>query len=418
MLKAKKLFYIFLLVAGNIHAQSLAARLSQIDGIIYRQIPNNSFREYYEIFVEQPMDHNNSFSPKFKQRIILGFNSFDSATVMDTDGYGIAYAVKPDYSHELASLLHSNLIIVEHRFFGSSAPSTMDYTYLTVKQAAEDDHIIRTLFATLFQKKWISTGISKGGQAALSYKLFFPEDVNASVLYVTPLKQAFRENKVDSMLSSLSQTSCGKKLDEFQLNAFKNKSSLLKVFNDHKKEAGLDFGAFDDETILDYMLLELPFSFWQSGASCENIPGPAATPVVSFDYLNKVIPASFYSAKNLKRLQPAYYMNYHELGYYDYPVEKFKKQLKQADYSALNFAPAMKITFDPTYLNAVQQFIYTDPATDMIFIYGEHDPWASMQNTGKAKKIIIKNGSHKSRIADMDKEQKGMLLQFIAKKLH
>ena len=51
-------------------------------------------------------------------------------------------------------------------------------------------------------------------------------------------------------------------------------------------------------------------------------------------------------------------------------------------------------------------------------IYGEYDPWTAtgpvVKSSGKAKKIIVPKGSHRSRIASMQYKQKAdvyMLLE-------
>lgn len=414
MQKAKApLLFIFLALAGILHSQNLVERLSGIGGITFRQIPNNYFKEYYEIFIGQALDHNNPSSAKFRQRIILGFNSFDSVTVMDTDGYGIEYCLGKNYEHELASLLHGNLVKIEHRFFGKSMPDSLDYRFLTTKQAAEDDHSIRVLFATLFQKKWISTGISKGGQAALAYKIAYPADVSFTVLYGAAVKKALKENKVDSMLNSLSQTDCGKKIDQFRDKLLAHKTELIHDLDMYAKKNELKYG-METETVFDYMLLEFPFSFWQTGCNCNDVHFALNDHIPLFEFFVTVISPSFYSEKSLKRLEPAFYMNYSELGYYEYDKDKFRPYLKQRDYSNKNFAPKnTTINFSASYLNALNAFLKTKEAESLVFIYGEHDPWSSMQDTGKAKKIIIKSGSHKSRIVDMSVEQRNMLLHYL-----
>jgi hypothetical protein len=408
-----KLAFLIFIFNGflSLNAQNIQQQLSSLHGISFKQIPNDHFKEYYEIFIQQPIDHNNTSSKKFKQRIFLGFNSIELPTLVNTDGYGIDYASKQVYQNELATLLNTNLITIEHRYLGKSVPDSINYDFLTVKQAAADAHEIVKLFSSIFKKSWISTGISKGGQAALAFKLFYPEDVKATIVYGTAVKKALNETKIDSMLTFFEKTPCGNALEQIRINVFKNKKEYLELFKNHIIQKSLLLKQFDLETYFDYLLLELPFSFLQNGNKCVDIPPVSAGTEKIFNFIISIVPPKFYDSGNMNRLKPAYYMSYHELGYYEYNTTKYKAYLHKDNYSNKNFAPEnININFDKTYLDTLNKFLQTTDAGSIVFIYGENDPWSSMQHTGRAGKEIIKNGSHKSRIADMKPIQKENLI--------
>lgn len=403
-----------------LNAQTIQQQLSSFPGISYKQIPNVHYKEYYEIFIEQPVDHDDPSSAKFLQRLFLGFNSTNLSTILNTDGYAIDYASKPDYQNELAQLLNSNLLTIEHRYFGKSIPDPMNYNYLTVKQAAGDIHEIRKLFSAFLTNNWIASGISKGGQAALSYKVFYPNDVSATIVYGTAVKLGLNENKIDSVLTFFERTPCGNNLEQIRTHAFKNKRIFIPLFRNYCIQKGVSLKQFDSEIYFDYLLLELSFSFRQNGMDCTKIPSILSENDEIFNFLISVVPPRFYQFENLQKLKPAFYMFYHELGYYEYNTGKYLPYLSHTDYSNKNLAlHETKIEFDQTYLNTLNKFLKTESAKNIIFIYGENDPWASMQNTGYAKKEIIENGSHKSRIANMKSFQKESLikhLDFLLKK--
>lgn len=175
---------------------------------------NIYFKEYYEITIRQSVDHSNPKN-KFNQRIYIGFQDFNAPTVIVTDGYAIEYASKSDFSNELTKELKANIVIVEHRFFGKSVPDSINWENLTMKQAADDNHFIKTILDKILTGKWISTGISKGGQAALSYKMFYPKDIVAVVAYGAAIKSK-QTIFADTILSNLSKTTCGKKITNLQ----------------------------------------------------------------------------------------------------------------------------------------------------------------------------------------------------------
>src|SRR5258706_12098920 len=81
----------------------------------------------------------------------------------------------------------TNHIDVEHRYFGKSVPSSMDWKQLTLKNSADDLHDIVTALKTIYRGKWVSTGTSKGGQESLYYKYYFLDDMDATVAYVAPI---------------------------------------------------------------------------------------------------------------------------------------------------------------------------------------------------------------------------------------
>jgi hypothetical protein len=364
---------------------------------------NIHFKEYYEITIPQTTDHSNS-KGKFGQRVYLGFQDFNAPTIIVTDGYAVDYASKSDYSNELAKELNANVVVVEHRFFGKSVSDSLDWSVLTMKQAADDYHLIKTIFGRTLTGKWISSGISKGGQAALSYKMFYPDDICAAVVYGAAIKDK-QTVFTDSILSNLSQTSAGKKINALQNYFFKHKSIFLPYFADFVSQKNYDFSPLDNETILDYLLLELPFSFWQNGNKLEEIPDTAFAPSVLMNYLIKVVPPRFFSATNKKQLEPAFYMFYHELGYYEYTIKPFIKYLKQKDYSNKHFAPQTTIIqFDGNFHKMVSAFIKSNGSKSVFFIYGQNDPWA-LQTRAVKNVFIVPAGSHRSRIAEFSAEQ-------------
>lgn len=377
---------------------------------------NSNFKEFYEITIRQSVDHSKP-KKKFNQRIFLGFQSFSAPTVIVTDGYSTDYASKAGYSNEIASELNANILVVEHRFFGESAPDTLDWTLLTVKQAADDYHYIKTIFDTLLTGNWLSTGISKGGQAALAYRMFYPNDVNATAVYGTAVKN--RQTIItDSLLINLSQTPCGEKIYAFQLFAFKSKKNLLPRFNEIIAQRNFDFKPLDSETVLDYLLLELPYSFWQNGNKCSEIPDTSAIATELVDYIIRTVPPHFFSRTNRIRLEPAFYMFYHELGYYEYATDRFQNYLIRTSYSNKSFAPSnVSIEFDSTYQRTLGKFLNGPVAESIFFIYGQHDPWA-LQTTAKKNVYMVKDGSHKSRIKDLSEEHRMEIYKKVKKCLN
>jgi hypothetical protein len=409
-----QLLLLFLLNSFDCYSQAHLFRdeFSNVSDYTIQLKSNVNFKEYYEITIRQPIDHSNPGNT-FDQRVFVGFRDLNAPIVMVTDGYGIDYASKPDYSNELATELKANLVVVEHRFSGKPVPDSIRWKTLTLKQAAEDYHAINILLKDILKGKWLSTGISKGGQAALSYKLFYPDDVSATVVYGTAVKDK-QTISTDTLLKSLLQTACGQKVAMLQLFAFKNKERLLPYFNDFCAKKVLDFKPLDPEAVFDRVLLEFPFSLWQNGNDCLEIPDTSMTAYNLIMYLNKIVPFRFFSSATRTQLEPSFYMFYHELGYYEYATAPYRQWLRQSDYSNKYFAPkGIDIIFDKSYQDSLTSFFKTPKAEPVFFIYGQNDPWA-LQTTVKKNVFIVPSGSHKSRISDLDAGQKTDLYRKIS----
>lgn len=403
-LKPALQFVILLFPLLSFAQQPPNQQLQSIPGITITQVKHNDFKEYYEIMVEQPLDHFNATGKIFKQRIFVGINNPLVPTIMETEGYAVNRPVMPGF------MQGCNYVAVEHRYFGKSVPDNMDWTYLTIKQAAYDLHHIRELLKTVLTGKWMSTGISKGGQTAIAYKMHFPNDVDATLAYVTPIKNSINDSRITSRMDSLAKTDAGKKVYAFQKDAFKNKAVLLRAFDVLVQNKGYKFGRLKNETVLEYMLLEYPFAFFQNGGDSSVIPPVTASAQQVLDEIINVVPVWFFTETFRPKLQPSFYMFYHELGYYEYNLAPVKQWLSAKSYPNNIFAPQnITIAFDPTYLKDLQKFIGNAATANLIFIYGELDPYTAAQapvdNNKNCLKLIVKSGSHKSRIADLSAEQ-------------
>ena len=59
--------------------------------------------------------------------------------IVQTSGYADEWGDAPT---ELTTLLASNQVSIEHRYYGTSRPVPTDWSYLTIKQMADDEHDI------------------------------------------------------------------------------------------------------------------------------------------------------------------------------------------------------------------------------------------------------------------------------------
>lgn len=195
------------------------------------------FDENYELWFEQPIDHNDASKGTFKQRVFLGFENATKPVIVELRGYGIG----SDRAGELADHYQANQLSIEHRYFNNSRPKDIDWNTLTIENAAKDQTIIiNAIRDALYPKaKFISTGISKGCQTTMAHRRFFPKNVDASVCYVGPLNYQREDPRVYEFLRHVGTKEDRQKIKAFQDLCFKNRAQLLNIMKSEAKSKNM-----------------------------------------------------------------------------------------------------------------------------------------------------------------------------------
>ena len=397
--------------------QKLAA-LHGISGI--EKLESEVYPEKYLVRITQQVDPKNPAAGTFTQRVVIGHVGFDRPTVIVTEGYGGAYALNPKYQEELTKLLNANLVFVEYRYFLESTPEPKNWDYLTAENSAYDLHHVNQTFRQLYQGKWISTGISKGGQTTCLYRAYFPDDVDFSVPYVAPLNRAVEDGRHEPFLRQVGTKAERDRILAFQKAVLKQKAAIVPMLENYCQEHKLTFRIPMAE-VLDYSVLEYPFAIWQWGTPVDQVPEPTASAADLFKHLMEISEPSYFSNE-----QP--YVSFdvqacRELGYYGYDTAPFKGLLtiKSAKgYLNKLMLPTElidQVEFRPELYHKVYNFL-KDNDPKMIFIYGEIDPWSATRvPTFRGKKneqiYIQPRGSHRSRIGNMPEEMKKQIMDQI-----
>ena len=361
------------------------------------EVENSVHRVEFEF--TQPVNHKNPDGETFTQRVILNHVGYDRPTVVKFEGYGL-------YSKdrgELAKILNANQITIEHRYFKESKPATPDWKYLTIWQAATDHHTIIQAFKDLYSRKWVSTGISKGGQATMYHRRFYPDDVTAGVPYVAPLNFSKEDERVYDFLDTLGSEECRQKIFAFQKELFKRKGQLLKMYQTYAKQKDYQF-AMGIDRAYELNILEYPFAFWQWGkGKCEHIPGTDATNEELFRHLVSIADGSFFEKEGVAYNRPFFYQALTQIGMYGYKVAPFQQYLEDTSNITFDeiFPDIAHKPFDTSVMKDVHQWLKRK-GDNMLYIYGGSDPWTATsftpgENTN-AVKMVKPQGSHKTRI--------------------
>lgn len=393
---------------------AFAQRVSSLPKVSdLRRLPTTKYPEKYVMKFEHPLDYAHPERGRFTQRIFVGHVGFDRPTVMVTEGYGGDREMNPASAEEISQLLNCNLIFVEYRYFGESMPNPCNWDYLTVWNSLNDLHEVNQAFRQLYPKKWLATGISKGGQTCMFYRAYFPDDVDVSVPYVAPLNKGVEDGRHEAFVSRNVGTQGGRTaIRDFQIEILNRRAVMEKMMDSliTAKQYKMNEGLTTTE-ILDMSVLEYAFAMWQWGNDAHSIPNLKSDDRTLFDHLVSV------SSPDYFRPDP-YFLSFfvqaaRELGYYGYDDDNLKPYLaikSSKDYLHRMMLPAELDTIQfhkALYKHTVKYLKHNDPK--MIYIYGENDPWSASGvctwlDFSKKRNMhlyVDPAGSHRARIATL-----------------
>ncbi len=407
---------------------SIKGELEALDGIKNVEVIkcDTFFLEKYFLQVVQPIDHKKKNSPTFTQRVWVGFKGRTKPTVFITEGYIGAYAGNPGYLNELCSYLDANMVLIEHRYFAESTPEPMDLKFHTIEQSANDHHHVNQLMKQVLTGKYISTGISKGGQTAIYYKYYFPDDADVSVPYVGPLNFSIADERINPFINNINGEECRKKIRDFQVLCLERQNDLMPAFNELADAAGQHFTrAQGNKAAFEYIVLEYPFAFWQWGfIPCADIPDANAPDSTLLYHLLAVSPLDYFSDEGIEGMWPFFYQALTQIGYYDYDTTgmgQYFDDVHDLTFSFFSLADH-KLKFKKKYMKRVDKFLKKN-GNNMIYIYGEYDPWSApafvpIHGETNVLKIVKPGGSHITRIRNLPDDQRQLVLDTLENWLH
>ena len=377
--------------------------------------PSDEYGEAYLLMVSQLVDHQNPAKGYFKQRVWLTFRSQDDPMVMVTEGY----QAQRNYLSEPALLLKANQLIVEHRYFDRSCPDSLEWEYLNLRQATADLHAIRSLFHPLFSGKWIATGISKGGQTAIAYRAFYPDDVDLSIPYVAPVNYAREDERLFAFFHKVGTPGDRKRIADFQQEVLRRKLALMPMFIEFAAEKGMTFRMGHDRAF-ELAVLEYPFSFWQWGGDTASIPSSEATDEQLFQHLRQGSDFGYFSDQEWNAIKPFFFQAYQEMGYYAYVPGSLKPFLSAFDSDTISssmFAPGGDtLSFRVETMDFIRQSLQKHNP-EIIAIVGENDPWGATAidhgQLSNTLKVVQKGGNHRARIHTMDSLQQLQIFHYM-----
>lgn len=355
----------------------LEAKLFELPDVSFEKVKTPvGFESTYELKIKQPIDHQDPSKGNFHQKVFLSHKGFDKVNVLVTEGY----QRNKNRVYELTELLDANQIQVEHRYYGKSLPDSMDYNYLTLEQATADLHHINELFRKIYSGKWVSTGISKGGQTTIYYRFFYPNDVDVSVPYVAPLTQHFEDERIYKFLDTIGTKKCREAILDVQKRVLQNREAALDKLNWYSKGAKLTYTYHSLQEAFEFAALEYPFAFWQWGTKCEDIPSKDVSLDSLLTHFIGTSGIDFFSDRDVKGYASHYYQAASQMGYYGYETEELEgliKVLPMKPHPHAAFTPnKMKVKFNNSVPLATAKWL-KENGDRFLYIYGAADTWTA-----------------------------------------
>jgi hypothetical protein len=413
----KLLFCIVLLVVftSSQGQTTLEEKLFALPDVIFKQIDTpEGYEAAYELKIRQEIDHNDPSKGYFYQRAYLSHKGYDNPTAIITNGYG-----RPSNNiTEVAELIDANQINVEHRYFLESSPDSLDYDYLNFEQVTADLHKINQLFRNIYNGKWVSTGISKGGTTTIFYRYFYPDDVDVSIPYVAPVNHSNEDLRIYEFLDNIGSKQCRQDIEAYQMDMLRNSDEMRSLLKWYVKGKDLKFSYLNMDEAYEYAILEFPFSFWQYGHDCALIPKSSDSTEKKLQYFLDIVGLDFYSDSSMESYASHYYQSGTEMGYYGYETEEFKGLLEyisaESHPSAVFMPNKMKANFKGELTNRVSKWAETAP--NMIYINGALDTWSAtaVPTSDKTNALFFfMEGKHhaNARIRNMSENDKKRLIK-------
>lgn len=276
-------------------------------------------------------------------------------------------------------LLGANQLQIEHRYFGTSRPASLDYTHLTIRQAAADHHHVVRLFRRLYPGVWLSTGGSKGGMAAVYHRRFHPDDVDGTVAYGAPNNVDDRDDSAYvRFLESVGSAEVREALKATQRRILQRRAEMVARYEAWAGGASDTFRIVGSaDKALEIAVLRAAFMFWQDATAADRaaVPGPDATTEELYAWLEGTAGLSLYADSTARNYIPYWYQLGTQLGYLSVPTAHLAGLLRHRDpIQPRSFVPRdIPMRFDSAAMPDVDRWVRRR-GSRLLFVNGTMDP--------------------------------------------
>ena len=381
------------------------ARLQALPGVTVSEEPQDPPYRFFQLEIEQPVDHADPDGATFTQRVSLLHHDLAAPMVLHTSGYyyyGFPFQAEPTY------LVDGNQLDVEQRYFAPSRPDPADWSLLTIEQAAADHHRIVELLRPIYCGKWVSTGASKGGMTSIFHRRFYPGDVDATVAYVAPISFGAPDERYEPFFDTVGAGPCRTALRTAQRELLERRTNMVTRLQNAAEANGFTFarssgaeGAFEDAVI------ELQWVFWQYAGPpyCDSIPAAGATNAVFYDFLVDFGGLYGFDDSQLDAFSPYFFQAESQLGFPSVPTAHLDDLLETQDLPRDLLPAGATATYDPAAMEDIDGWVRSD-AERLLLVYGEFDPWTAghfeLGDADDSLFLVAPAANHGASISDLD----------------
>jgi len=380
--------------------------LAEVASVTEQSTDQPGYR-YFEIYFDQPVDHQNPDGPHFQQYATLIHKDVAAPLVLLHTGYGNWYY---DFPGELTRLLGANQIVVEHRFFRASRPTGTDaWQHLTIAQSAADHHRISDALHRIYRARWLETGASKGGMTSVYHRRFYPDDVDGTVAYVAPESFGAPDYRYEAHVEQLGPPACRQALRDLQAELLRNRRAMLE--SRAASEATMRGYTYTRVTLpvaVESAVVSLEWAFWQyvGAGECPSVPPVTATDTTAWNFLRAVSPVSSSNDEDIAEFEAYYYQAEVQLGY---PGTMDDHLTGLTMYGPTDFEGSypVGVTRPPWTIDAMNDVDgwVKGMGDSIVFLYGQWDPWSGgMFELGSATdslRVVAPMAPHGAGIGDL-----------------
>ena len=387
-----------------------AAFLASVEGLSVRE-EGSEHRNYRRFIIEfeQPLDHAEDDGRTFRQRIILHHRDSSRPFVLYTSGYQL---FSDDFLAELSVGLDANQISVEQRFFGTSITEnaqSADWEHVRIAQAAADHHRIVLALKPFYTASWLSTGHSKGGMTSIFHRRFYPEDVDATVAYVTPISFALPDDRYHAFFDSVSNAACRENIRALQNRFLELRDDIQVELEDFAFDETNTFERFGGlDVAIEDGIVWFPWIFFQSNNvdDCSELPDAAIADdfdIVDYFFSSVSVQDDFSIEESI-----AYtFQAAAELGYPSVPSAHLSEQLLFSDVEVDRLPTNVTSpSYSANSMIDVETWV-REHGNQILFVYGSADPWiAGAYNHGDSSSddkltLVANRANHHALLKDL-----------------
>ncbi|GGS66256.1 tripeptidyl aminopeptidase [Nonomuraea spiralis] len=366
-------------------APAALARSADILALL-RAVPGMSVQErpstedgvrWFWLRYRQPVDHRHPEGAWFEQRVMLQHRSLDRPMVFHLTGHNVPETM---FETEPTKILGANQISMEYRYYPGSRPVPADWTKDTFWQGASDQHRIVTALKSIYDRKWIGTGGSKGGQASVIHRRYYPDDVAGTVAYVAPNDIDDEDDSAyDRFLATVGDDpACRARVRSLAREILERRPAMLRLLEAAAAAHGWTFDVVGGiDRAFEYSVMDYETGFWSYNdeADCGSLPSPDASDEVLFSSFDRVLGFPFFTDQALAPFVSVFYQAGTEMGWPTPSYPHLRPLLRYADdYGPRSYVPRdIPMTLDQSVLRDVDRWVRTR-GTRLMFVNGGNDP--------------------------------------------